>query len=416
MTTKFEYSVESVIITSAVGVEKEIKDLVTGVSFFESLYSPYIKCELAIVDAANMIETIPIIGQEKIKVVIKDLNINKTIKRDFYISAVQNYVKGNGQSAMYVLKLITPEYMLSAVGAVSQAYTGTMSSMIQRVVENHLHSKVKKLDTSSGEYKVVIPNWAAYKTIDWLMRRAKDSKNYPFAFYETLNDGLIFESYGSITNKPVFNKYVHRSGSTAKDDADQKGAMMNTALQYDLDNVSNTGKVLLRGGFGRKMHVIDHANRSYKLLSYDYLEDFNKKKRLDKYPYVSSDFKIDNKSLNQHDAVHTLGFKNSLAFKNLNNYSNEIEFTNLENDPFLSQIGLIKVSLTVKGRVDLSVGKVIEFEVERNRPTSLATSKNSNEYLSGKYIIQNIHHKMEQGKYYIVMEVAKESLGKKVNK
>jgi len=415
MTTKFEYSIESVVITSSTGVEKEIKDLITGVSFFESLYSPYIKCELSIVDAANLIETIPIIGQEKVKLAIKDLNINTTIKREFYVSSVQNYVKGNSQASMYVLKLITPEYMLSGLSTVSQAFNGPISEIVKKIVQNELKSTSKNIEKSNGDYKVVIPNWAAYKAIDWLTKRATSSNGYPFAFYETVKDGIIFESYETIFKKPVFNKYVHRSGSTAKDDAEQKAAMMNTALQYDIDNMSNTGKNIMRGAFGQILHIVDHANRSYKNLAYDYLKDFKKKERLDKFPYITDKFKVDNKSLNEHDAIHTIGLKNPLAFgSNLNNYNNEIEFAKLETEPFLSQIGLIKVSMTVKGRMDLSVGKVIQFEVERNRPTSVGTSKNSNEFMSGKYIVQNIHHKMEQGKYYIIMEVAKESLGKKV--
>lgn len=414
MSVKFEYSVESIVITSATGVEKEVKDLVTGISFFESLYSPYIKCELSIVDATNLIETMPIVGQEKVRVYIKDLNTALSIKRDFYISSVGNYNKGNSQASIYTLKLVTPEYMLSSVGAVSQSYSGPISEIVAKVVDNHLKSKLFKVEESSGNYKVVIPTWAPYQALNWLRKRAKNQKNYPFALYETLNDGLIFESYDSIINKETFNKYVHRSGSVAKDDADQKAAMMNTALQYDISNLSNTGKTLLRGGFGRKLHVIDHAKKSYDLLTYDYLEDFKKKERLDKFPYIVEDFKIDNKSLNQHDAIHTIGFKNSLAFNQLHNYNDEIEFTSLENEPFLDQLGLFKVNLTVKGRTNLSVGKVIDFEVERNRPTLIAGSKNSNEYLSGRYIVQNVHHKMEEGKYYIIMEIARESLGKKV--
>ena len=416
MSTKFEYSIDSVIITSAVGVDKEIKDLVMGVSFFESLYSPYIKCELSIADAANLIETIPIIGQEKIKLIIKDHNTNIIIKREFYVSSVQNYTKGNAQAAMYILKLVTPEYMINSVATVSQAYNGPISDIIKKLVENHLKSKVKTLEQSNGDYKVVIPTWNPYKALDWLAKRAKNSKNYPFTLYETLNDGIIFESYETIFKKIVFNKYVHRGGSTAKDDVEQKGAMMNTALQYDISDMSNTGKVLLRGAFGRKMHVIDHSKRSYKLVTYDYLEDFKRKARLSEQPYVSSEFKLDNKSLNEHDAIHTLGFKNSLSYGNLHNYNDEIEYNILENEPFLNQLGLIKVALTVKGRADLSVGKIIDFEVERNRPTTVATGKNANEYLSGRYVIQNIHHKMEQGKYYIIMEVAKDSLSKKAKK
>lgn len=415
MSTKFEYAVESVLLTSSVGKEHEIKDLVVGFDFYESLVSPYIKCEVSIIDAANMIELIPLIGQEKVKIHIKDLNTNNVIKREFYIASVTNYVKGNAQSAMYVLKLVTAEYMMNSLSLVSQAFTGPISTSINKIVKDYLKSIVK-VESSLGDYKVIVPNWNPYKAIDWLSKRATSSKGYPFAFYDTLKDGMVFESYEKIMTKDVFNKYVHRGNSNAKDDADQKAAMMNTALQYDIIEMSNTGKNILRGAFGQGMHVIDHANRSYNFVKYDYEKDFKKKSRLDKFPYITDTFKVDNKKISEYDAVHTIAYKNPLAFNttNLNNYNNQVEFTKLETDPFMFQLGMAKISMTVKGRTDLTVGKVIDFEVERNRPVSQNTSKNSNEYLSGKYIVQNIHHKMENGKYYIVMDVVKESLGKKV--
>ena len=415
MSTKFEYSIESVLVTSSIGKEHEIKDLIVGLDFYESLSSPYIKCEMSIIDAANMIELIPLIGQEKVKLHIKDLNTGNVIKREFYIASVQNYVKGNAQSAMYVLKLVTAEYMMNSLVLVSQAFTGPISNSITTIVKDYLKSSVVA-EQSLGDYRVIVPNWNPYKAIDWLGRRATSAKGYPFAFYDTLKDGMSFESYEKIFGKTVFNKYVHRGNTNAKDDADQKAAMMNTALQYDIIEMSNTGKNILRGAFGQGMHIVDHANRSYKFVTYDYEKDFKKKSRLDKFPYVSDKFTVNNKKISEYDAIHTIAYKNSLAndSANLNNYNNKVEFTKLETDPFMAQLGLVKISMTVKGRTDLTVGKVIEFEVERNRPVSSNTSKNSNEYLSGKYVVQNIHHKMENGKYYIVMDVIKESLGKKV--
>lgn len=415
MSTKFEYAIESVLLTSSVGKEHEIKDLVIGFDFYESIVSPYIKCEVSIIDAANMIELIPLIGQEKVKIHIKDLNTNSVIRREFYIASVQNYVKGNAQSAMYVLKLVTAEYMMNSLSLVSQAFTGPISTSINKIVKDYLKSTVK-VESSLGDYKVIVPNWNPYKAIDWLSKRATSSKGYPFAFYDTLKDGMVFESYEKIMTKNVFNKYVHRGNSNAKDDADQKAAMMNTALQYDIVEMSNTGKNILRGAFGQGMHVVDHANRSYNFVTYDYEKDFKKKARLDKFPYITDTFKVDNKKISEYNAVHTIAYKNPLAFNtsNLNNYNNQVEFTKLETEPFMFQLGMAKISMTVKGRTDLTVGKVIDFEVERNRPVSQNSSKNSNEYLSGKYIVQNIHHKMENGKYYIVMDVVKESLGKKV--
>lgn len=415
MAVKFEYSIESVVITSSTGKEYEIKDLVLGVDFYESLSSPYIKCELSIVDAAGMIETIPIIGQEKVKLIIKDLNTNNVIKRDFYAASIKDYNKANTSSAIYILKLVTPEYMLNSLKLVSQAYTGPISQSVSNIVKQYLSSDIKNLENSNGDYKVIIPNWNPYKAIDWLSRRAISSKTYPFAFYETLKDGLVFESYETIFNKPTFNKYTNRDNTASKDDADNKAALMNTALQYSIEELSNTGKNILRGTFGQGMHVIDHGNKDYKFIKYNYDEDFKKKDRLGQFPYVNEKFTVDNKPISEYDAVHTVAYKNSLAFDsaNLNNYNNKVEFTKLEVDPFVYQMGLVKINMTIKGRTDISVGKVIEFEVPKNNPTVHNTNKIANEYLTGKYVVQNIHHKMEQGKYFIVMDVVKESLGKK---
>jgi hypothetical protein len=190
---------------------------------------------------------------------------------------------------------------------------------------------------------------------------------------------------------------------------------MKTALRYDITEMSNTGKNILRGAFGQSMHIIDHANKSYNLVKYDYQKDFKRKKRLDKNAFLSDSFRVNDKSISEYDVVHSVALKNPLAYESssLNNYNNQIEFTKLESDPLIYQLGLIKINMTVKGRTDLSVGKVIDFEVEKNKPISSSNPKNSNEYLSGKYLIQNIHHKMENGIYYIVMDIVRESLGKK---
>lgn len=410
-----DYSIESVVITSVNGTEYQIKDLVQEVNIYESLSSPYIKCELLIADAANVIELIPIIGQEKINVIIKDLITNTTIDRNYYVSSILDYVKGNNQASVYVLKLVTEEYMMNSLSLVSQAFTGQISSSIDLILKNYLNTKTKITERTSGDYRLIVPNWNPYKAIDWLVRRSTTANGYPFCFYETFKDGLHFESYDTLFKKPVFNKYTHRSNSNASDDLSQLGAMLKTALRYDITEVSNTGKNILRGAFGQSMHVIDHANKKYNLVKYDYQKDFKKKNHLGTQSFVSDQFKVNGKSLDQYDIIHSVAFKNPLAFEeNLNNYNNNIEFSKLESDPLIYQLSLIKINMTVIGRSDLTVGKVIEFEVEKNRPITDASPKIANEYLSGKYVVQNIHHKMEDGKYYIIMDVIKESLDKKV--
>ena len=78
-----DYSIDSVVITNVNGAEYEIKDLVIGVDIYESLSSPYIKCELAIADAANM--TTDVVGGVEI---YKDEVLTITVRIVYKISCL----------------------------------------------------------------------------------------------------------------------------------------------------------------------------------------------------------------------------------------------------------------------------------------------------------------------------------------
>jgi len=410
---KFDYSIDSVMLESSTGESLEMKDLVISIDIYESLMSPYIKVELGIMDAANFLETAPILGQEKVTIKLTEGG-NKLVKV-FYVGAVDNYIRANNQAAMYTLKLVTPEQMMNSLVLVSQAYSGKFSKAVDDIVRDYLNGKVKKLEETNGNYKVIIPNWNPFQAIDWLVRRSMDSKQTPFAFYETFNDGFIMESYTTMFAKPVYNKFVHKGGTDAKNDSGQLQASFNVAIEYDLKDYSNTYKNTLRGTFGAGLHTVDIATRTYKLLKYDCLDNFNKKSHLDKQPFINENFKINNKSINKYDSVHSIANKNSMAFglEKINNYNNEVEFTKLETDPFIYGLSMTKMNMVVRGRIDLTPGKIIEFEVDRDRPSIRGNTKDANEYISGKYLVMNVHHKLLDGKYSIIMDCVRDSIGKK---
>ena len=103
-----------------------------------------------------------------------------------------------------------------------------------------------------------------------------------------------------------------------------------------------------------------------------------------------------------------------MAFGEINNYNNEGEFTKLETDPFVYQLTLNKINMSVRGRADLNPGKIIEFAIDRSKPTVYGNSTDENEYISGKYLVLNTHHKMSNGKFVTILDVVRDSLGKKV--
>ena len=411
---KLDYSIDSAKITSSTGEVKEFKDLISGIDIYESLLSPYIKAEITVVDSANLLESTPIIGQEKIELTV--IEGNNIIRRVFYVGGVSNFIRANNQSAMYVLKLITPEQLLNSLLLVSQSYKGTIDSTIENIVKNYLQSKIVLKEPSVGNYGVIIPNWNPFHAIDWLSRRAINSGKMPFAFYETWQNGFMFESYETMFKKKTYNRFVHKGGTTAESDAENQAASYNVAFDYDLRDFGNTYKNTLRGAFGAGMWTVDISTKTYKFLEYKYDEDFKKKKHLAEKEFLNPDFKIGGRKISDYPAVHYMVNKNSKAFgkKQINNYNNEAEFTKLETDPFVYQLTLNKINMSVRGRADLCPGKIIEFAIDRTKPTVYGNTTDENEYISGRYLVLNTHHKMASGKFVTILDVVRDSLGKKV--
>ena len=211
---KLDYSIDSAKITSSTGEVKEFKDLISGIDIYESLLSPYIKAEITVVDSANLLESTPIIGQEKIELTV--IEGNNVIRRVFYVGGVSNFIRANNQSAMYVLKLITPEQLLNSLLLVSQSYKGTIDSTIENIVKTYLQSKIVLKEPSVGNYGVIIPNWNPFHAIDWLSRRAINSGKMPFAFYETWQNGFMFESYETMFKKKTYNRFVRSEEHTSE--------------------------------------------------------------------------------------------------------------------------------------------------------------------------------------------------------
>ena len=317
---------------------------------------------------------------------------------------------------MYVLKLITPEQLLNSLLLVSQSYKGTIDSTIENIVKTYLQSKIVLKEPSVGNYGVIIPNWNPFHAIDWLSRRAINSGKMPFAFYETWQNGFMFESYETMFKKKTYNRFVHKGGTTAESDADNQAASYNVAFDYDLRDFGNTYKNTLRGAFGAGMWTVDISTKTYKFLEYKYDEDFKKKKHLAEKEFLNPDFKIGGRKISDYPAVHYMVNKNSKAFgkKQINNYNNEAEFTKLETDPFVYQLTLNKINMSVRGRADLCPGKIIEFAIDRTKPTVYGNTTDENEYISGRYLVLNTHHKMASGKFVTILDVVRDSLGKKV--
>ena len=73
----------------------DITNIVTSLSFVESLYSPTVICRISIQDSANLVETFPLIGQEKIHIILE--------RKDFKDDAEEKRIELNLMITEYPL-------------------------------------------------------------------------------------------------------------------------------------------------------------------------------------------------------------------------------------------------------------------------------------------------------------------------
>ena len=73
-----EVNLEYIKIYSSEGVVADITDIVVSINIFEDIFSTAMTCNLVVVDNLNLIEKLPIIGQEFVEMKLSTPQLKET--------------------------------------------------------------------------------------------------------------------------------------------------------------------------------------------------------------------------------------------------------------------------------------------------------------------------------------------------
>ena len=103
------YKLDHIFITNYKGDRQDIKFLAVKMEISESLYSQSLTLKLTLKDSTNFIEEFPLIGQEKIEVIINYKKRNgdpKNLKLKFFITEYPTYGTSEKQTYVQVITLV----------------------------------------------------------------------------------------------------------------------------------------------------------------------------------------------------------------------------------------------------------------------------------------------------------------------
>jgi len=426
------YKLEHIYITNYKGDDpKDIKNIAVKMEISESLYSQSLMLKLTLKDSTNFIEEFPIIGQEKIEVIIKYKKRNgddKNLKLKFFISEYPTYGTSDKQVYVQVITLvgISEQSYISNQKKISRSYTNNTANEIQRILIEELNLPENKFRYSKdaiSSSKGIIANQRPMDVIEWFRKQtyAEDSFS-PFFFFQTLNGRYKLFSLASLVSEDnkVFETYYDSRGFTfdGNTDGDFRQRELRI-LSISSDLKLNKSIQSRRGAFASQNNYLDYSNKTYTKYEYNYASDFvDSKPTLDGKKILSDKFLIGDDKLTDFTRAHCEYLSlNSKAFEGNTNYNNMSKISRHFMNAYNALLNTFTHDIRLNGNFKLNAGRKIQLEFPKaidpiaykDFTGKSGEADHRNKFLSGKYLITSAIHEFENDEYYVNLRVKRDS-------
>jgi len=430
-----------------------IQKLVVEMNIYESINKNSVSGTLVIVDSVNLIGNLPIQGTERLSFKLATpgthefdtiVDCSEETGHPMHIYKLTNKKQLNEGTCSYVLHFCSREFLRNLRTRVSEAFTGTIDQMVYKILtdENYLDSKRTLFyQTTRNQDKLVVPNMRPFKAIQMLSNRAladqTESSSAGYHFYQTTK-GFHFRSFESMCvdsrglHREVKQEFNYMPMNTTPQltgvNPHQNGQPVDKIL-HDLTSVeqytfiNNFHDVALNQAAGTYAHrVITHNifNKSYKIDDYDYHRRFNQTKHTDEgrgfnTAIVDTPVDFDNKNVSEYpESRVTVQPTTQYAHgEDTGAFGIDVEQDGITEAARVSQKNSVvagtKLKMTIKGQSYLQVGDVIRFNILSVENKQDSEGKQDPHY-SGRYIIENMRHRVTNNEYIQVIECAKDSV------
>ena len=423
------YKLDHIFITNYKGDRQDIKFLAVKMEISESLYSQSLMMKLTLKDSTNFIEEFPVIGQEKIEVIINYKKRNgdpKNLKLKFFISEYPTYGTSDTQVYVQVITLvgISEQSYISNQKKISRSYVDNSANVIEKILTEDLNLPEKKFRSSGDSIsssKGIISNQRPMDVIEWFRRQtyAEDSFS-PFFFFQTLNGKyrLFSLSYLVGEDNKVFETYFDSRDFTFDGNTDGDFRQREQRiLKVTSDLKLNKSIQSRRGAFASQNNYLDYSNKTYTKYEYNYSNDFSDKPSLEGKKVLSDKFLIGDDKLTDFTRAHCEYISvNSKSFEDNSNYNNMSKVSRHFINAYNALFNTFTHDIRLNGNFKLNAGRKIQLEFPKaiDPVAYRELSKNPkdhhrNEFLSGKYLITSAIHEFSDDEYYVNLRVKRDS-------
>lgn len=437
-----EVRIEQLKLINSVDEIIDLTEFVVELNIYEDIFKNYLHGTIVLTDSRNIIDQYNIHGEEFLNVKLRTPSFpdSAVIQKTFRIFKLSDRtIVRDTNTQNFILHFISIEFfydmslplfapfegnVFEVAGRIFTDFIATsrnfnVNELSNAVEENPIGTDLIVINETSNKVKFVSPGWSPFKCINWLATKAipKDgiAKNFIFFesnknFYFCTLEGLFRNAH---ENKNYFGRYVI-SASNIREDGASQNVNRELFLAKDVEMIESTDYVknYTNGYLANRLVYLDVFNKEYELIDYDHVTNYAKQ-------FHTSGIGKEAKPVFGQDTFRN--FANNISFypknpKLFNDYADNIseKMGEIHGNRLSSMLELtnIKMNMTVPGRTDAEVGRMIYFEYPSmgGKSESDTESTAQDKLYSGYYLITAIHHKVTKLEHQMVMEVIKDSL------
>ncbi len=373
-------------------VTLDIRAQTMSLSIFEDIEEPTVYAELMMVDSANLVKDLPIIGEEDVEISYITPGRDKPTNYKLRTFAVDGTIANpTGKASAYILKCVSHEHFTNSIKQVDKGYNNTVAEMVADIVVNELSTKKPTIvETTRGLIPIAIPKMNPFQAIDFLRQKAiaKRPSGGVFVFYEN-QYGFNFVSLEKLIedgSKTIKSKVFTYSPDVISDKQRQAYAFRNLQRYEHLSKFDTIDK--MAGG------MFKNTVRSFDMLSKQFEEvSFELSKQAHKFETGDKRAKIPNTNKLLEEAGQGAPYF-MFAPKDSSKGNDFVSDLMGYRHSFVKLFNQNVTRCMAYGDNYLTVGDMIELNLP---DTSGTTEKKTNDNrFSGKYMITKLRHIITQ--------------------
>jgi len=437
-----EVRIEQLKLINASDEVIDLTEFVVELNIYEDIFKNYLNGNIVLTDSRNIIDKFNIHGEEFLNVKLRTPSFpdNQVIEKTFRVyKLTDRTIVRDNNTQNFVLHFISIEFFYDISLPLFAPFEGIITDVAGKIFTDFLASTRKfnisesnenvtegnsgtdliVLNESSNKVKFVSPGWSPFKCINWLATKAipKDGVAKNFIFFESNKSFYLGTLENLFRNAHQEKNYLGRyliSASNIREDKNSQNLNREMFLAKDVEMIESTDyiKNYTNGYLGNRLIYLDIFNKDYQLIDYDHVTNYDKQ-------FHTSGIGKEAKPVFNNETFRNFATNISFYPKNpklFNDYTDNIseKMGEIHGNRLSSMLELtnIKMNMTIPGRTDAEVGRILYFEYPSmgGKSESDTGSSAQDKLYSGYYLITAIHHKVNKLEHQMVMEVIKDSL------